>query len=216
LVLSKVPIGILKYFALGIWGVTLLVLVADEIVQNAAASLTYDQIQEVPPNRVGLLLGTSKYTTTKYRNRYFTYRIDAAEKLFKAGKIDFILISGDNATMEYNEPKMMEKDLLERGIPKERIFLDYAGFRTLDSVIRAWKVFGQKRFTVISQKFHNERSIYIAKKNGLQAIGFNAQDVTISYGFKTKLRERFARVKVLLDMLFDVEPKFLGEPIEVK
>ena len=214
--MSKVPIGILKYFALGIWGVTLLVLVADEIVQNAAASLTYDQIQEVPPNRVGLLLGTSKYTTTKYRNRYFTYRIDAAEKLFKAGKIDFILISGDNATMEYNEPKMMEKDLLERGIPKERIFLDYAGFRTLDSVIRAWKVFGQKRFTVISQKFHNERSIYIAKKNGLQAIGFNAQDVTISYGFKTKLRERFARVKVLLDMLFDVEPKFLGEPIEVK
>lgn len=212
----KLPFASLKFFTLALWGVALLVLTADFIVRSVADSMTFDKIEQVPYNRVGLLLGTSKYTTSKYRNNYFTYRIDAAESLFKAGKIDYILISGDNATMEYNEPKMMKEDLLERGIPKERIFLDYAGFRTLDSVIRAWKVFGQKRFTVISQKFHNERAVYIAKKNGLDVVGFNAQDVTISYGFRTKLRERFARVKVLLDMLLNVQPKFLGEPIRVE
>ena len=109
----------------------------------------------------------------------------------------------------------MKNELIKKGIPENRIFLDFAGFRTLDSVVRSNKVFGQKSITIISQKFHNERAIYLAEKHGLKAIGFNAEEVVGRSGIKTKIREYFARVKVFVDLLFNVEPKFLGESIEI-
>lgn len=138
------------------------------------------------------------------------------EALFKAEKIEFILISGDNGRQGYNEPEAFKKVLVERGIPAERIFLDYAGFRTLDSVIRAREIFGLEEFTIISQQFHNERAIYIAQKNGINAIGFNAQDVSDYNGFKTKVREYLARTKLFVDIFLGTTPKFLGEKIEIK
>jgi SanA protein len=190
--------------------------VSNYFVVQVAESKTFDTTDDIPYNRVGVVLGTSKYRVGSGTNLYFDYRIEAAATLFEAGKIDFIIVSGDNRYVDYNEPQHMLDDLLALGIPREKIFLDYAGFRTLDSMIRANKVFGQKKFTVISQKFHNERAIYIAEKHGIEVVGFNAKDVTKSYGFKTNIREKLARVKVLLDILFDVEPKFLGEPIEIE
>ena len=105
-------------------------------------------------------------------------------------KIEFIVISGDNSKKDYNEPLDMKNELIKAGIPPEKIYLDYAGFRTYDSVIRLDKIFGQKKFTVISQDFHNRRAIYIARHLNLQAIGFNAKDVDVYNGFKTKLREK--------------------------
>jgi SanA protein len=189
--------------------------VSNYFVVQVAENKTFDTTDDIPYNRVGVVLGTSKYRVGSGTNLYFDYRIEAAAALFEAGKIDFIIVSGDNRYVDYNEPQQMLDDLLALGIPREKIFLDYAGFRTLDSMIRANKVFGQKKFTVISQKFHNERAIYIAEKHGIEVVGFNAKDVTKSYGFKTNIREKLARVKVLLDILFGVEPKFLGEPIEI-
>ena len=109
-----------------------------------------------------------------------------------------------------------KEELVKRGIPEDRIFLDYAGFRTLDSVIRAKEIFGQEEITIISQEFHNERAIYLAGKNDIEAVGFNARDVSRRYGLKVQLREYLARTKVFLDILFEVEPKFLGEKIEIK
>ena len=109
----------------------------------------------------------------------------------------------------------MRNELIKKGIPENRIFLDYAGFRTLDSVIRAKEVFGLKSVTIISQKFHNERAIYLAEQRGIEAIGFNATDVAGRYGIKTKFIEYFARVKVFVDLLLKVEPKFSGDHIEV-
>ena len=94
--------------------------------------------------------------------------------------------------------------------------MDYAGFRTLDSVIRAKEIFGLETFTVISQKFHNERAIYLAKKYGIQVVGFNAKDVEGRSGFKTKLREYFARTKAVLDVITGKSPKFLGDKIKIK
>lgn len=125
------------------------------------------------------------------------------------------MVSGDNGHVSYNEPKEFRKELIKRGIPKEKIYLDYAGFRTLDSMVRAKEVFGLEEVTVISQQFHNERAIYIAKKNGLEAIGFNAQDVQGYSGFKVKTREALARTKVFLDLFLNVQPKFLGEKIAI-
>jgi SanA protein len=137
-------------------------------------------------------------------------------RLFKEGKVDFILVSGDNSTKDYDEPSTIKVDLIKKGIPSNKIYLDYAGFRTLDSVVRCKKIFGQSSITIISQQFHNERAIYIAKLKDIEAVGFNAKDVSVQYGFKTRLRERLARVKMVLDLIFDKKPKFLGEKIEIK
>jgi SanA protein len=201
--------------ALVTWLFCAVIFLCDYAVVSGAKEYLYDDASIIPHNRVGLLLGTSKYTSNNNQNQYFNNRIQAAAALFHAKKIDYILISGDNSFTYYNEPQMMLEDLIKLHVPKEKIYLDYAGFRTLDSVIRAKKIFGLNQLTVISQKFHNERAIFIARKNGIDAIGFNAKDVDKFYGFKTKIREKFARVKVVIDLLAGKEPKFLGEPIEI-
>ena len=122
------------------------------------------------------------------------------------------MISGDNSRTDYNEPQDMKNELVRLGTPAERIYLDYAGFRTYDSVIRLSAIFGQEHFTVISQEFHNQRAVYIAKTLGLDVVGFNAAPVD---GINIRIREKFARVKVFLDFLIDKKPKFLGERISI-
>lgn len=185
-------------------------------IHKQTNNLVYKRCENIPINKVGLLLGTGKYLRNGSPNLYFVYRIQAAEYLFKAGKISFIVISGDNGHKTYNEPQTMKDELVSRGIPAEKIYLDYAGFRTFDSVFRLKYIFGQDSFTVISQEFHNRRAIYIAQCLHLKAIGFNAKDVDAYNGFKTNVREKFARSKVFLDMLSHQQPTFLGEKIVIE
>ncbi|WP_296380940.1 ElyC/SanA/YdcF family protein [Winogradskyella sp.] len=174
-------------------------------------NLVYDDINAIPKNKVGLVLGTGKYAANGNINLFYKYRIDAAVKLYKADKIEFILVSGDNGRKGYDEPSDFKKDLIAKGIPKNKIFLDYAGFRTLDSMVRAKEIFEQTSITVISQKFHNQRAIYIGNQFGIKAVGFNAKDV-----YKSHFREYLARSKASLDLVFNVQPKFLGEKITIK
>jgi SanA protein len=189
---------------------------ANWLIDSYGARWTYNHIKDIPHNKVGLLLGTSKRMADGRTNLYFKYRIEAGVALWKAKKVDYLLLSGDNSLSYYNEPMDMKKALIAQGVPDSLIFLDYAGFRTLDSVVRGKKIFGQDRYTVISQAFHNKRAIYIARSYGIAAIGFNARDVSSYNGFKTNLREKFARVKVLLDLyLLHTQPKFLGEQIQI-
>ncbi|MGY3976335.1 SanA/YdcF family protein [Aeromonas mytilicola] len=181
-----------------------------------ARHYTYDDVDAVPYNRVALVLGTSKYLIGGSPNHYFKYRIKAAAELYNNGKVDYILVSGDNATVQYNEPRQMRRALIQAGIPASAIYSDYAGFRTLDSIVRAKEVFGQARFTVVSQAFHNERAIFIARHFGIEAVGFNALDPSAYQGIKTRVREVFARLMGLLDLyVLDKGPKFLGEPIVI-
>jgi SanA protein len=176
----------------------------------------YDNIEDLPRNKVGLLLGTSKYRKGGKQNLFYKYRINAALKLYNAGKIKFIIASGDNRRKNYNEPKIMKTDLIKRGIPADKIFSDYAGFRTFDSVIRSKEVFGQSKITIISQRFHNLRALYIAKHFGINAVAYNAKEVRGINGTKVRLRELFARIKALLDIwILNTEPKFLGEKIYI-
>ena len=202
-------------FILIIYTLTIyLAIIASSLVDYFSDKFLYSYLLEVPNNKVGVLLGTSKYLANGEENLYFTYRMEAAEKLYFSNKVQVILVSGDNATMHYNEPIAIKNELVKRGIPEDKIILDYAGFRTFNSMIRANKVFGLESFTVISQPFHNERAIFIARKKGIHAIGYNAQDVNYKNGFKTQLREKFARVKLLLDIyILNTQPKFLGEKI---
>ena len=191
--------------------------VSNRIIINETRGLVYDNVDSIPHNRVGLLLGTNKTLTNGYENPYFKYRIEATARLYHAGKIDRIIVSGDNSRKEYNEAEYMRKDLVALGVPDSCIYLDYAGFRTFDSMLRCKEIFGQTKYTVISQGFHNERAIFIAKHEGMDVVGYNAQDVGSAFGFKVMLREQLARVKVFLDLyVLNTKPKFLGEKIEVK
>ncbi len=190
------------------------IFIANKLVEDCS-KFTYNTVSDIPKNKVGLLLGTSKHVRSGHQNLYYKYRIEATISLYKSGKIEYVLISGDNSRSDYDEPSDMKNDLVKNGIPEERIFLDYAGFRTLDSVVRAKEIFGQNEVTIISQQFHNERAIYIAKHKGIKAVGFNSRNVSKKYGLRVMLREKLARVKVVLDLIFNVQPKFLGQQITI-
>ena len=192
-----------------------IVLLCNKAIENASSGKLYDKTELIPYNKVCILLGTAKYIANGRQNPYYDYRIIAAANLLKSGKCRYIIISGDNGRSDYNEPEDMRKDLIETGIDSTIIFLDYAGFRTFDSMIRLRDVFGQKEVTVISQPFHNQRAIYIASQEGISAIGFNAADVSKKFGFKIMLREKFARVKVFIDLISRKKPKFLGKKINL-
>ncbi|MFI1743638.1 SanA/YdcF family protein [Thalassobellus sediminis] len=191
------------------------VLIVNSYTTFKAKNSIYDTESTIPKNRVGLILGTGKFTSNGRINLYYKYRLEAAVSLYKSSKIEYILISGDNSRKDYDEPTDFKNDLITKGVPENKIYLDYAGFRTLDSVIRAKEIFGLNAITIISQKFHNERAIYLAKHFNIDAIAFNAKDISGRYGFKTKLREYIARTKASLDILFNVEPKFLGKKIDI-
>lgn len=209
----------IKYiFRIGVIGSILIVLTTVAInrhVSDSTKDQLYNNFDKLPHNRVGLLLGSGKYLKSGYINLYYQYRIDATLALFKAGKIDYVLVSGENSKPSYDEPTTIKNDLIAGGIPENRIVLDYAGFRTLDSVVRSKLVFNVKSLTIISQQFHNERAIYLANKKGVKAVAFNAKDVSKHYGIRTQFREKLARVKMILDLIFGKSPKYLGETIEI-
>ena len=184
-----------------------LMLICNQIVVNNAKGKAFSDIDSIKYNKVGLLLGTTPQARIgRITNYFFIYRIDAAEELYKAGKIEQILISGDENSLDgINEPECMRDSLVARGIPASDIILDGKGYRTINSVINANKVYGLKSFTIISQKFHNERALYQAEHFGLDMEniqGYNAKMHKSRRAFLTTIREYFARVKMFIDLMF--------------
>ncbi|MDR6159676.1 SanA protein [Chryseobacterium sp. SLBN-27] len=186
---------------------------ANYSIKTRSNSYISYKTEDLPTAKTALLLGTSKSLNNGFPNAYFYNRIFAAVELYKTGKIQYIIVSGDNSRKDYNEPEDMQIALMEHGIPKDRIFLDFAGFRTLDSVVRAKEIFGQTKLIIVSQKFHNERAVFLARQNGMEAFGFNAEDVNKYAGFKTNMREYIAKAKAYWDLIFGVEPKFGGDKV---
>jgi len=189
---------------------------SDLAITLNARDRVYTNVDALPKRQVALVLGTSKYIG-KTPNPYYTHRIEAAEALYKANKVSHLLLSGDNAHRSYNEPWTMKRDLLKAGIADDAIHLDYAGFRTLDSVVRAKTVFSLARFTVVSQQFHCERALFLADVNNIDAICYAVASPQGWAGIKIRLREVLARTKAVLDsFILNVKPKFTGpkEPID--
>ena len=200
--IKKILIGI---GALAIICISIM-LVCDRIVVNNAEGKAFSDIDSIKYNKVGLLLGTTPQARfDRITNYFFIYRIDAAEQLYKAGKIDLILISGDEDSLDgVNETECMRDSLVARGVPVNAIILDGKGYRTICSVINANKVYGLKSFTIISQKFHNERAIYQAEHLGLDVENiqaYNAKDPKSRRAYLTTIREYFARVKMFMDLM---------------
>ena len=195
-------------WAIGIFAVVCLalMLICNQMVVNNAEGKVFSDIDSIKFNKVGLLLGTTPQARIdRITNYFFIYRIDAAEQLYKAGKIEKILISGDENSLDgVNETECMRDSLVARGVPASAIILDGKGYRTICSVVNANKVFGLKSFTVISQKFHNERAIYQAEHLGLDVENiqaYNAQDPKSKRAYLILIREYFARVKMFLDLI---------------
>ena len=192
----------------------LILLSVDFYVGCCSKGKLYNKAADVPYRRAAVVLGCSKYTQGR-PNLYYKYRIDAAVELWQAGKIDAILVSGDNSRKGYDEPTNMKADLVEKGVPAEYITVDYAGFRTLDSIIRAKEIFGLDNYIVVSQSFHCRRAVYLANAKGQDVIGYCAADVGGGSGVKMRLRETLARAKAVLDVILSKSPKYLGQPEEI-
>lgn len=180
------------------------------VVWNASGR-TYDSASDIPHNRVGLLLATSPITPGGAHNFYFENRIKSADELYKAGKVDYIIASGGDYTQTQkngcDEPRAICDSLVACGVPADRIILDYEGTRTLNSIAKAKEVYRLDSVTIISQKYHNERAIYLADKYDMHAIGINAEPSPIRRNrIKNTLREFLARVKMFMDVIIDRQP----------
>ena len=193
-----------------IFALVILCLLVDRGVSFYVRDKIFTNIDELPFRPYALVLGTSKYTVSGKPNVYYDSRLMAAKSLIEQQKVNYLLLSGDNRTLQYNEPRAMFRDLRKMGVSEASMFRDFAGFRTLDSVIRADKIFQVQAFTIVSQKFHCERALLIAKAHDIDAICFVAKQPELH--LSTRIREVFARIKAVLDLILGVEPYFLGEP----
>tara|TARA_B110000211_G_C13868142_1_gene459597 strand:- start:134 stop:799 length:666 start_codon:yes stop_codon:yes gene_type:complete len=211
----KTKIGV--FFSGVVFLAGLQIMFCNKLILETSKSKIYNLVNELPDYKTALVLGTSKFLKNGRVNLYFKNRIDRTIQLYKSGKINCVIVSGDNGTSSYDEPTQMKADLVKGGIPSSVIICDYAGFRTLDSVVRAKLVFGCDEIVVVSQKFHLERALYLATRNNIKAVGFQAKDVPHWYNKSGYYRERLARVKAVYDVcLFNKKPKFLGEKITVR
>jgi len=177
-----------------------LILVSNWWVVYNTRQQTYFDIHKLPANDVGLVLGTSKFVRSGKENLFFRYRMEATARLWKEGKVKYLVLSGNNDSEYYNEPADMQRALVKLGVPASVMTLDYAGYRTFDSVVRCKEVFNQEKITIISHNFHNTRALFIGNHEGIEAIAFAAQDVPDGYSFRTLVREYLARPYALLDV----------------
>ena len=187
---------------------------AERRLDRAAEAKSFSDVGKVPAVDVALVLGTAPIGPEGGPNRYFVYRLDAAAALYKAGKARYFIVSGTRAG-NYDEPTAMRAGLIERGVPAEAIYRDFAGLRTLDSVLRAESVFGQTRMIIVSQRFHLSRALFLAREQGIEAWGFEAQDVKRAYSLMTELRRYPSAMRAYWDVWNGMRAPEAGKPVRI-
>jgi SanA protein len=201
----------------GLIAFLLLIITSNAWIVWSTADKVFSDQSLLPDHRVALVLGTSNKTVSGGANPYFEKRMETAAKLYEMGKIDHIIVSGDNRSRYYNEPMEMQKALIKLGVPASVITLDFAGLRTLDSIVRCKEIFGQHRITIITQSFHSYRALFISKYYDIEAVAMVTDETDVEYSFKVRLREYFARTKAILDLyLLKTSPRFLGEKEQIE
>ncbi len=207
-----------RWLITGFFAIALIVLLANRWVINSTDAYIYKDWALLPDSEVGVVLGTSKYMENGQPSPEFRGRIQTAADLYKNGKLKHLIVSGANPDETYNEPRAMRRELVKLGVPDKAITMDFAGFRTLDSIVRAEAIFGLRRFTIITQRYHSYRAVFIGRKLGLKVVAFIAPATTDGgYGSRNPPREVLARVKAVLDIfLLSTEPKFLGQPEHIE
>ncbi len=190
----------------------LFLLISNLWIVNSTKDRIFDSIENAPSTDIALVLGTSPKLMSGDPNPYFQERIRLAAELLKQGKVKHIIVSGDNRSKYYNEPIKMYNALLELGVDKENIHLDYAGLRTLDSIVRCKEIFGQDNITIITQPFHSYRALFISNYHNIDAFSLSVTNIPDDFSYKVKAREYLARALAVLDLyILHREPKYLGE-----
>ena len=197
---------------------TILLIMGNGWVIISTQKAVFTDYAKLPTNPVGLVLGTSNRLSDGSPNPFFDNRMQVAADLYKLGKVSHIIVSGDNRTRFYNEPLMMKRALVNLGVPDSAITLDYAGLRTLDSVIRSKEIFGQDHITIITQPFHSYRAIFISHYYHIDAVAMVVRELPQDTSVKIYIREYFARAKAILDLyILKTSPRHMGdkEPIAI-
>jgi SanA protein len=194
----------------------ILILAAGYVIERNTRGAVFDEPGKLPHRHVALVLGCAPRLGNGKPNPYFVNRIEAGAAVFNAGKADYLLVSGDNHTRRYDEPTAMKEALVHLGVPEQRVVLDYAGFSTSDSILRAKLVFGQTDLCVVSQRDHAMRAVYIGRHYAIAAVGFAAKDIPARYGWRVSLRESLARVRTVFDVkVWGRKPHFTGPRIPI-
>ncbi|MCL8013501.1 vancomycin high temperature exclusion protein [Streptomyces sp. AS02] len=163
---------------------------------------------DVPRTDVAVVFGAGLWAGEP--SPYLAHRLDAAAELYRAGRVEVVLVTGDNSRKDYDEPDAMRTYLTRNGVPDSRIVSDYAGFDTWDSCVRAKKIFGVDEAVLISQGFHIRRAVALCEEAGVTSYGVGVDakhDATWYYG---GTREIFAAGKAALDAVLEPDPRFLG------
>lgn len=205
---------LLKWSVYLVFAALIVVVLANIWVVMSTESKVFSDYSELPnsdKNNVALVLGTSKKLVNGSPNPFFENRIRTAALLYKEGKVDHFILSGDNRTRYYNEPLAMKEALKKYGVPDSVITLDYAGLRTLDSVVRSKEIFGQEKLIIITQSFHSYRALFISEFYDIDAVVLVAEPANDT-ALKVYFREYFARTKAVLDLyILKTAPRHLGE-----
>ena len=188
-------------------GVLLLIL-ANVWVVALTSGRTYNKISKVPSRDCALVLGTSPKMRSGDANPYFTARMDAVGTLYHHGKVKKIIVSGEKSE-NYDEPAAMKRFLVyTEGVPENIIIEDPKGFNTHKSILRCKNVYGEKNVIIVSQGFHNLRALFFARNNGMNALGYDAQDVSKNESFyRNHTREFFARVLAVFYYILGISPE---------
>lgn len=195
----------------------LLLLITNIWVVNSTSDKVYSEAHSLPTNDVAVVLGTSHKLVSGQPNPFFEYRIKMAVTLYETGKAKHFIVSGDNRTRYYNEPLEMKKALVRNGVPDSVITLDYAGLRTLDTIVRCKEIFGQNTVTIITQPFHCYRALFISNYYDMDAVAVMTEDPNPESGVRVYVREYFARAIAVLDLyVFKTTPRHLGDKEPIK
>lgn len=197
----KYMLKFLKYAGIILLLAAITVLFCNVYINRSAAAFLFDDKEKLPENEYGLVLGTSKYLVAGGINDFFSGRTQTAAALFHAKKIKKLIVSGYVDHPYYNEPAQIQKELLKLGVPDTVILLDTAGYRTFSSVQNLLQQPWHGQVTIISQKFHNQRAVFLARKAGIDAVGFNVPDKHSGRVIKPYLREVLAKVLAFWEAL---------------
>jgi len=192
--------------------VVILFLGINSYVDKYAADFCFDNLDEVPQADAIIVLGASVYNERP--SPTLTERLDTALELYDSGKAQKIILSGDHGTKEYDEVSVMKDYMLDKGVMREDLFLDHAGFNTYDSMYRAKEIFCVNSLLISTQQFHINRSVYIARKLNIEAYGYPSKKWSNYYSQVYGFRESLAKIKAFIDVeILRRKPKFLGDTV---
>jgi len=181
-------------FVTTVVAITVLALMAKQVMSSWGKVYATDDVAHLPQTEVALVLGTLPYDPPGRLNPWLSRRLGAAEELWKAGKVKYLIVSGNREADRYDEPTIMRDALVARGVPANVIYRDFGGIRTVMSIARARDIYRQKRLIIVSQRDHLDRAIFLARHMGVEAWGYDAQG-TMPF---TILRHRDSKLGMIL------------------